>query len=135
MRAFDRMRGYWPKDLAAPMYLPEERKDFITTWAEFDAYFKATAAGSRGGGVKIAPQFAMPMGPGLHMVAFALEWNTQLLADAKPIGGSVRGVALVEDVGHEVKLKAYIEAPLAPILYIRELYEMVATGRGYTPLP
>lgn len=134
-RDFARMRGFWPKDLAAPLYLPEEVKEFITTWAGFDAYFKANTEGSRGGGVKIAPQFSMPMGPGLHMVVFALEWTTQLMTDKKPIGGWVRGIALVEDAGAEVKLKAYIEAPLAPILYMRELYEVVAASRGYKPLP
>jgi hypothetical protein len=134
-RDFARMRGFWVKDLAAPLYLPEEKKDFMTTWAEFDAYFKGNTQGTRAGLVKVAPQFAMPMGPGLQMVAFALEWTLQLVNEAKPIGGSVRGVALVEDAGPEVKLKAYIEAPLAPIMYIRELYETVAVSRGFKPVP
>lgn len=134
-RDFGRMRGFWVKDLAAPLYLPEEKKDFMTTWQQFDAYFKGNTQGTRAGVVKIAPQFAMPMGVGLHMVAFALEWTLQLVNEATPIGGSVRGVALVEEAGSEVKLKAYIEAPLAPILYIRELYELVAANRGFKPVP
>lgn len=130
-RDFGKMRGFWVKDLAAPLYLPEEKREFMTSWAQFDAYFKGNSQATRAGLVKIAPQFAMPMGQGLQMVAFDLEWTLHLVNDVKPIGGWVRGVALVEDAGAEVKLKAYIEAPLAPIMYMRELYEVVASARGF----
>ena len=134
-RDFSKMRGFWVKALPAPMYLPEEKKDFITTWAKFDAYFEETAKGSKGGIVTYHPLIAMPTAPGQQMVAFALEWTTQLLNDTKPIGGSVRGVALMEDDGKEWKLKSYIEAPLAPIIYMRDLYELVAKDRGFKPTP
>ena len=134
-RDFSKMRGFWVKGLPAPMYLPEEKKDFITTWAQFDAYFKATTTGSKGGVVTYQPVIAMPLGPNLQMVAFTLEWTTQLVSDTKPIGGSVRGVAVIEDEAGTWKLRSYIEAPLAPILYMRELYETVAKERGFKPVP
>jgi hypothetical protein len=134
-RDYSKMRGFWAKRLEAPLYLPEEKKDFITTWAAFDAYFAANAKNSKGGLVTYQPLVAMPMGHGLTMVAFTLEWTTQLVGDAKPIGGSVRGVALVEEEMGAWKLKAYIEAPLAPIIYMRDLYELVAKDRGFAPLP
>ncbi|MDX2142409.1 MAG: hypothetical protein SFV19_03550 [Rhodospirillaceae bacterium] len=132
---FSKMRGFWAKRLEAPLYLPEERKDFITTWADFDAYFAGTAKASKGGLVTYQPLIAMPMSQGLQMVAFTLEWTMQLVTDAKPIGGSVRGVALVDEEMGDAKLKAYIEAPLAPILYMRDLYELVAQARGFKPIP
>lgn len=130
-RDFKKMRGFWVKDLAAPMYLPEEKKDFITTWAGFDAYFANAAAGSRGGIVTYQPLFSMPIADKQHMVAFELEWTTHLKNEDAPIGGSVRGVAVVQDDGTEWKLKSYIEAPLAPIMYMRDLYKLVAKERGF----
>ncbi|MBL8642643.1 MAG: hypothetical protein JNK21_01835 [Rhodospirillaceae bacterium] len=130
-RDFKPMRGFWAKDLAAPLYLPEEKKDFITTWAGFDAYFANAGQGSRGGKVTYKPLVAMPMGEKMVMVAFEGEWTTHLKTEDAPIGGSIRGVALMEDDGTDWKFKAYIEAPLAPILYMRELYKLVAKERGF----
>jgi hypothetical protein len=134
-RDYSKMRGFWARNLDAPLYLPEEKKEFITTWAAFDAYFAANATGSKGGLVTYQPLLVMPLGPALQMVAFTLEWTTQLVNDAKPIGGSVRGVAVIDKEMGEWKLKAYIEAPLAPIIYMRDLYELVAKERGFQPIP
>ena len=134
VRDFAPMRGFWAKDLAAPLYLPEEKKDFITTWAQFDAYFKNAAAGSRGGLVTYKPLFAMPLADNMQMVTFDLEWTTHLKSEDAPIGGWVRGFAVVERDDADWKLRAYIEAPLAPI-YMRELYKLVAKDRGFKPLP
>jgi len=134
-RDFKQMRRHWVKDLAAPVYLPEEKKEFITTWAQFDAYFANAANNSKNSLVTYKPLFAMPSGPGQQMVAFELEWTMQLVNEAAPIGGSVRGFALMEDDGQAWKLKAYIEAPLAPIIYMRDLYQLVAKERGFKPVP
>jgi hypothetical protein len=134
-RDFGRMRSFWLKGLAAPLYLAEEKKDFITSWEQFDAYFAAINSGSRGGGVVYRPLHSTAMGQGQEMVAFELEWTTQLKGEDAPIGGSVRGIALFEYDGQGWKLRAYIEAPLAPILYVRDLYKLVAASRGYKPLP
>ncbi len=130
---FSKMRSFWVKDLAAPLYLPEERKDFITTWADFDSYFAGTAKISKGGvQVIYVPLTAVPVSQGQQQVAFTMEWTMQLVTDNVPIGGSVRGVALMADDGKDWKLKSYIEAPLAPIVYMRELYEGLAKQRGFT---
>ncbi len=133
-RDFSRMRSFWLKTLPAPLYLPEEKKDFIVTWEQFDAYFAAINSGSKGGGVTYKPLHSTSMGHGQEMVAFELEWTTQINGEDAPIGGSVRGIAMFEYDGQAWKLKAYIEAPLAPILYMRDLYKLVATSRGYKPL-
>jgi len=44
------------------------------------------------------------------------------------IGGSVRGFALFHR-RRRTELRAYIEAPLAPIIYMRELYKAVPKPR------
>lgn len=132
-RDFSKMRGYWLKGLPAPLYLAEEKKEFFTTWEQFDAYFQAVNAGSRGGAVVYHPQHSTAMGQGLEMVAFELEWTTYIKGEDAPIGGSVRGIALFEYDGSAWKLKAYIEAPLAPIIYMRDLYKVVAGTRGFKP--
>jgi hypothetical protein len=134
-REFGRMRGFWAKDLEAPLYLPEEKHEFITTWAAFDAYFANAARSSRGGKVRYKPLLAVPVGERQRMVAFELEWLTHLRNEDAPIGGSVRGVSLVEYDGSEWKLRAYVEAPLAPIVYMRELYKLFAKDRGFEALP
>jgi hypothetical protein len=134
-RQYAQMREFWVKDLPAPLYLPEERKEFITTWAEFDAYFAGNAKMMKDIIVTYQPITAVPLSATQQIVAFGLEWTTQLVNEAKPIGGSVRGIAVVEDVAGTFKLRAYIEAPLAPIMYMRELYEIVAKDRGFQPIP
>ena len=132
-RDFSKMRGYWLKSLPAPLYLAEEKKEFFTTWEQFDAYFAAVNAGSRGGAVTYRPLHSTSMGQGQEMVAFELEWTTYIKGEDAPIGGSVRGIALFEYDGQAWKLKAYIEAPLAPIIYMRDLYKLVAGSRGFKP--
>ncbi len=132
-RDFSKMRGHWLKALPAPLYLAEEKATFFTTWEEFDAYFKAINVGSKGGAVFYKPLHSTAMGQGQEMVAFELEWNTQINGEPVPIGGSVRGIAQFEYDGSAWKLKAYIEAPLAPIIYMRELYKGVAASRGFKP--
>jgi hypothetical protein len=132
---YSNMRSFWLSTLDAPLYLPEERKEFITSWEQFDAYFAGNAKAMRGILVTIAPQFAVPLSATQQSVVFNLEWTTQMVNDPKPIGGWVRGLAVVEDEAGAYKLRSYIEAPLAPIMYMRELYEVVATQRSFTPTP
>jgi hypothetical protein len=134
-RDFGRMRAHWLKDLPAPLYLAEEKQTFLTTWPAFDAYFAATGAGSRSSLVKYKPLHSTAVGDGQEMVAFTLEWTVQLVNEDMPIGGSVRGVALFAREADAWKMRAYIEAPLAPIIYMRELYELVAESRGVKPVP
>ena len=134
-REYSKMRSFWVKSLEAPLYLPEERKDFITSWAQFDEYFVGNAKAMRDIIVTYQPLTVMPLSQSQKIVAFALEWTTQIVNETKPIGGSVRGVAVIENEAGTWKLLSYIESPLAPIMYMRELYETVAKERGFKQIP
>ena len=134
-RDFAAMRSHWLSDLPTPLYLAEEKATFFTTWPEVESYFADVKAHSKAGLVKYKPLHATPMGPGQEMVAFTLEWNVHLTGEAVPIGGSVRGVALFAEEKGAWKLRAYIEAPLAPIVYMRELYKLVPETRGFKAAP
>ena len=134
-RDFGAMRGYWLADLPAPLYLAEEKAAFFTTWAELESYFADIKSHSKGGLVKYKPLHSTPMGAGQEMVAFTLEWNVHLTGEAVPIGGNVRGIAVFAEQKGAWKLRSYIEAPLAPIIYMRELYKLVPEARGFKPVP
>ena len=103
--------------------------------AEIESYFADVKAHSKSGLVTYKPLHSTPMGPGQEMVAFTLEWNVHLNTDPTPIGGSVRGIAMFAEEKGAWKLRAYIEAPLAPIIYMRELYKLVPESRGFKALP
>lgn len=123
------MRSLWLDDLAAPLYLAEEHREFITTWDAVDAYFRTTSAAIRAITTAYRVVTVLPAAPGQNMIAFELDWSAAIDPEP-PLAGSVRGFALVEREAGTWKLRAYVEAPLAPIVYMNDLYRLVARARG-----
>lgn len=126
---FARMRSQWLSNLEAPLYLAEEHRSFITTWPGFDDYFRKTAEVIREITARYRVVAVLPAAAGQNLVAFELDWSAAIDPEP-PVAGSVRGVAFVELEHDEWKLRAYVEAPLAPIVYMGELYQLVARTRG-----
>lgn len=126
---FSRMRKLWLTDLPAPLYVAEENPTIVTSWEAFDAYFVQTSSALRQISSSYRIVAVLPGAPGQQIVAFELDWSAAIGPVDPPVAGSVRGQALLEREGNAWKLRSYVEAPLAPIVYIGELYKFVACSR------
>lgn len=129
-KAFTRMRGLWLTNLGAPLYVAEENPTIVTSWDAFDAYFAQTSAALREISSAYRIVAVLPGAPGQQIVAFELDWSAAIGPSDPPVAGSVRGQAILEREADEWKLRSYVEAPLAPIVYIGELYKFVACTRS-----
>lgn len=126
---FARMRGLWLTDLASPLYIAEENPTIIASWDAFDAYFAQTSAALRQISSTYRIVAVQPGTGGQQLVAFELDWTAAIGPVNPPVAGWVRGQAVLEQEGSAWKLRSYIEAPLAPIVYMGELYKLVACTR------
>lgn len=127
---FALMRGLWLTNLAAPLYIAEENPMIIASWDAFDAYFTQTSAALRQISSTYRIVAVQPGTKDQQLVAFELDWTAAIGPVNPPVAGWVRGQAVLEREGTAWKLRSYIEAPLAPIVYMGELYKLVACTRG-----
>jgi hypothetical protein len=63
------------------------------------------------------------MPEGLVLATWRMEWRVHIHGCDKPTGGETRVAALLRHTQSGLRFAAYVEAPLAPILYLRRLYE------------
>jgi hypothetical protein len=125
---FRALRDLFAPGLAAPFYLAEEHPNFLTDWAALEAYWQSTDSSIEQLRVRYKVQSTSPVSDELMMAAVTLEWIAHM-PEQQPIGGDLRVAALCRLTGETWRLVAYVEAPLAPISYVRELYRRVARDK------
>ncbi len=128
-----RIRGLWDPDLAAPVYLAEESQELITDWPSLDRYFALTAKVLPMVRARYELQSVTPLRDGMVTAWCRLEWQAVMAPDPDRIGGYVRVVAVLRDTPAGWRFVSYVEAPLAPIMYMRELYKLVAKISAIDP--
>ncbi len=64
-----------------------------------------------------------PVASNVMMVAFQMRWDIRFAAAGNAMGGDNRVLTLLREGEEGWKLTAWIEAPIAPINYVRQLYE------------
>ncbi|WP_206340858.1 hypothetical protein [Marinicauda algicola] len=69
------------------------------------------------------------VGEGLVLGVHRMDWSIRF-TDRPAMGGDNRVAALFRHTGEGWRLSAWIEAPLAPIVYLRRLYEARAGRLG-----
>jgi len=129
-RSVPELRALWPDDLVAPFYLAEERVGFIRDWATLQSYW-ADLQGLEDLRAGWQVTDIAPLGPDTWIVGFDLWWMLKP-PGASATAGEVRGIGICTARGDGHALVAYVEAPLAPIVYMRELYARAATARAKT---
>ena len=131
----DRLRDNWNRmDLKAmaelwdtsdpqPFYLPEEVEEPLRDWDAIQAYWDKT--------MQMIPRLKMriwdiqtsPLSEDLAWVSYQFHWDAVAEGYDKPVGADNRAVALFRKLPEGWRICRYVEAPLAPILYMRKLYE------------
>ena len=127
---FESIRGEWNTD-AQPLYLAEEAPGFATSWSDLEAYWQATRDTISSISVTYELLSEKEVTPEVKLVAFNLVWLAHMTNDEK-VGGTNRGLACLQLIDETYKFVGYVEAPLAPIFYVKELYKEFAARRMTT---
>lgn len=122
---FAAVRALWVADLPAPFYLAEEHPEYMDSWDKVENYWRLTSGTLGHLRARFEPRVCTPLGERQWLVGFDLTWLARVGA-APAIAGTLRAAAVCEHTPAGWRLRAWIEAPLAPIVYMRGLYEGVA---------
>ncbi len=128
---FDRLKRLWDTS-QTPIYIAEEAPPNLD-WTALDAYWAATRASVVRMHVALAAPTFVLLAPGLVSAVYTMHWEAQLTGEANPVGGDNRVCATLRRGGERWLFVQYVEAPLAPIIYMRQLYERAATHLGRGP--
>lgn len=120
---FAAVRALWDADEPEPLCLPEESGTFLRDWAGLEAYWAETRRTLARVQARPRDLHARSLGPDLASADWNLHWDAEVIGRAAPVGGEVRVAAIFRSRPAGWRLVQYVEAPLAPILYVRRLYE------------
>lgn len=122
---FAAVRALWVDGLAAPFYLAEEHDEFMDSWDKVENYWRLTSRALTHLRARFVPRTCVPLDERRQLVGFELTWLASVGSEA-PVAGTLRAAALCERVAAGWRIRAWVEAPLAPIVYMRQLYHGVA---------
>ena len=115
------LKRFWDR-ARAPVYLAEEIDAAFTEWAAVEAYWRNNEGQHLDVRLTFSQARYVDVGEGLVMGVHHMEW-TIAFTDKPAMGGDNRVAALYRETGEGWRIAAWIEAPLAPITYMRKLYE------------
>lgn len=130
---FAAMRELWDAEERHPTYLAEEMEDFLRDHAAIDAYWAASKAAMTRLASRHWDVHAHLVTHDLAAATWRMHWNAEIVGRSVPVGGEVRVSAVLRRKPAGWRLIQYVEAPLAPILYIRKLYEDQVDADFRTP--
>jgi hypothetical protein len=122
---FAAVRGLWLPQLETPFYIAEEHGEVMSSWEQIERYWRVTSESLAHLRAHFEPRGAVPLSPTQQLVGFDLTWLARVGSTA-PVAGTLRAIAICELTAAGWRIRAWVEAPLAPIVYMRALYEGVA---------
>ncbi|MCC5862198.1 MAG: nuclear transport factor 2 family protein [Gammaproteobacteria bacterium] len=119
-----RLEAHWDTTDPVPVYLAEEIDSPMTDWDSLRAYWRHNE-GFHEKVRLVFSEFAFkPLDDSQVMVVLHMRWDIRFRNFAsEAMGGDNRVVTTVRRVGDDWRLTSWTEAPLAPITYMRRLYE------------
>lgn len=118
------IRALWVSGEAEPLYLPEEADNFLTTWAAVEKYWQETTRTIGRMHMRIWDLEAKYLESSLASVWYRMHWNATVAGYDEPVGGENRVSALLRHTPEGWRFCQYVEAPLAPMIYLRRLYAL-----------
>lgn len=116
------LKSLWDLDEKDPYYQPEETEELLVGWPAIEAYWATNLKIMDKISVLYGKARAKMIAPDLCVAVFDLRWDA-LLKGRPPLGGDNRATAIFRRKKDGWRFCHYIEAPLAPIMYMRKLYE------------
>ncbi len=126
---FDTLRALWRQSPEPIVYLAEEA-GFARTHGELEEYWTRTAAGIHEVRANYLLDSVAGLSADLYAATFRNEWAARDRPGDEMLAGTCRGLLIVEASAEGLRPRIYVEAPLAPLLYLRELHQLVARTRG-----
>ncbi len=127
------LAAHWDRNGADPLYIAEEVDDVFTSHTEIDAYWVRSFAYIEAIALGFGDPTFKPVGDDHLMATFDMRWDLKIV-DGDAMGGDVRAVATFVRLepsaadtdpdaapGSHWKLTSWVEAPLAPVVYLRKL--------------
>ncbi|MEQ8264726.1 nuclear transport factor 2 family protein [Pseudohaliea sp.] len=120
--------AHWDRE-RAPLYQAEEKDEPFTTWAELDDYWAANAEFHDSVRLQFTHPKVQQLAGGLCQVLVQMRWDIRFTTGAsRAMGGTNRVLATLVKTQDGWRLCGWVEAPLAPITYLRRLYEQSAAS-------
>ena len=117
------MADLWDASDPQPFYLPEEVEEPLRDWDAIHSYWDKTMQMIPRLKMRIWDLQASPVSEDLAWVSYQFHWDAVAEGYDKPVGADNRAVVLFRKLPEGWRICRYVEAPLAPILYMRKLYE------------
>ncbi len=117
------LRELWDPQDDAPLYQPEEVADPLTTWDQVRDYWTHTAQRNRQFKMRTWDLRIKSLSPDLLSVWYRMAWSGEISGYQARIGGENRVSATLQRTTDGWRFRQLIEAPLAPLLYMKWLYE------------
>lgn len=118
------IRELWHPDETQPFYLPEESEELLDSWEAIEAYWANTKATISRLSMRTWDVQAKLLAPDLAVAVYRMHWNGDVTGYPAPLGGDNRVTAAFRRHAETWRFCHYVEAPLAPMLYLRRLYEL-----------
>ncbi|MDX2236835.1 MAG: nuclear transport factor 2 family protein [Hyphomonadaceae bacterium] len=122
------LQPFWDRTGAAPLYIAEEIDAPILTWAALDAYWAKNETLHRKIDLRFSDVRGVALAADVAAIVAHMAWDIAFASGASAaMGGENRVAATLRRTPEGWRLAAWVEAPLAPITYLRRLYERAAT--------
>lgn len=121
------VKALWDTEDPTPFYLAEEHEVLVADWGALADYWALTTKVNAGATLRWTVAAAKLLTSDHAACMFTLDWKILIAGMAEPYGGFNRGQAVLRRTDRGWRLRTYVEAPLAPITYLKKLY--VETGR------
>lgn len=124
---FVTLRSLWDES-REPVYFAEEAPEPLLDWAALQAYWNLTRASIEAMGMRITSVHGVrELAPDLVSVVYSMHWDARVRGAATPLGGDNRVCATLRRTSEGWRFVQYVESPLAPIVYMKRLYEQSVT--------
>ena len=130
----DELASFWDTADAGPFYKAEEIDGVFTSWDELKAYWTHNEGFNEVNELSFSDHKSQELAPGLHIVSMRMRWDIKFAENArmmdgsaftwagKAMGGTNHVISLLRKTDDGYRICAWVEAPMAPISYIAELY-------------
>lgn len=118
------LAAQWDGTDAQPLYLAEEVDATFTEWPAIKDYWTKNAAAFSAAELDFSDYRVKPLDSASALVAFHMHWRIAFKNPAvKPLAADNRVVALMRKKDGRWRLSAWVEAPLAPTVFLRKELE------------
>jgi len=124
---FVALRALWD-ETREPVYFAEEAPEPLLDWSALQSYWDLTRASIEAMGMRITAVLGTrELAPGFVSVVYTMHWDARRRGSTTPLGGDNRVCATLHRTSTGWRFVQYVESPLAPIVYMKRLYEQSVT--------